>query len=601
MNIPGYQIERELGHGGMSTVYLAVQESLGRQVALKVMAPALVADRSFGERFLREARTVAQLTHQNILAVYDIGSIGHRYYLAMEYVSGGDLKQCIRQGALPPEQALAILKQVASALGYAHQKGFVHRDVKPENVLFREDGTAVLADFGIAKAIGSGTRMTGVGMSIGTPHYMSPEQARGKEVDGRSDLYSLGVVLFEMLTGRVPYDAEDTLAIAFAHVNNALPQFPAALSSYQPLLDLLLAKDPAGRFADAGDLMAAIERLQCGQSLQRPVSATQVMPQVEQTVNTAKAATRGGMTWAIGGVLLAILAFGGLWLVKQKPEPSFRQGASVAALNTETVPQAPLQRHETAPAVADVLESAKLPDDKPLPPKSEDLLVDSTTGMEFVWVPGGCFQMGDTVGDGESDEMPLHEVCLDGFWMGRTEVTQGQWQKIMGNNPSYFQKGVNFPVEQVSWNDVQGYIRTLGDQSGKSYRLPTEAEWEYAARSGGNDDKYAGGNNLDAVAWYGSNCGNSSHPVAQKRPNGLGLYDMTGNVWEWCQDWYGNDGYRSSQRSNPRGPSSGSTRVNRGGCWRNFDNTCRLANRDSHGPGDRRAGLGFRLVVASGR
>ena len=456
------------------------------------MAPALAADRSFGERFLREARTVAQLTHQNILAVYEFGSIDHSYYLAMEYVSGGDLKQRIRQGELLPEQALAILKQVASALGYAHQKGFVHRDVKPENVLFREDGTAVLADFGIAKALGSGTRMTAVGMSIGTPHYMSPEQARGKDVDGRSDLYSLGVVLYEMLVGQVPYDAEDTLAIAFAHVHEALPQFPAALSLYQPLLDLLLAKDPAGRFADAGDLIAAIERLQSGQPIQRPASVTQVMPQVEQAVKTAKVAKDSGLKWAIGGALLAILVFGGLWLAKQKPEPSFHQGASDAASSTETVRQVQIQHHETTPATADIMEPPRLQAEELVQQNSDDLLVDPTTGMEFVRVAGGCFQMGDTFGDGESDEKPLHEVCVDDFWMGKTEVTQGQWQKIMGSNPSYFQKGANYPVEQVSWDDVQGYIRTLGEESGKTFRLPTEAEWEYAARSGGKDEKYAG-------------------------------------------------------------------------------------------------------------
>ena len=596
MNIPGYQIERELGHGGMSTVYLAVQESLGRQVALKVMAPALAADRSFGERFLREARTVAQLTHQNILAVYEFGSIEHTYYLAMEYVSDGDLKQRIRQGALLPEAALEILKQVASALGYAHQKGFVHRDVKPENVLFREDGTAMLADFGIAKALGSGTRMTAVGMSIGTPHYMSPEQARGKEVDGRSDLYSLGVVLYEMLTGRVPYDAEDTLAIAFAHVNDALPQFPAALSLYQPLLDLLLAKDPAGRFADAGDLIAAIERLRSGQPIQRPASVTQVMPQVEQAVKTAKVAKDSGLKWAIGGVLLAILVYGGLWLAKQQPEPSFRQSASVHKASTETVPQASLQRNDTAPTVSDDMEPDRHQQEETVQQNSQDLLVDPTTGMEFVRVPGGCFQMGDTFGDVESVESPLHEVCVDGFWMGKTEVTQGQWQTIMGDNPSKFKRGDKYPVEQVSWVTAQEYIQKLTRQSGKRYRLPTEAEWEYAARNGGKEEKYAGGNNVDALAWYDGNSGKSPHPVAQKNPNGLGLYDMSGNVWEWCQDWYEKNYYTSSPRNNPGGSSSGSIRVTRGGSWYNSAKLSLSSFRSGFSPGKSHFNLGFRLV-----
>ena len=258
MNIPGYQIIREIGHGGMATVYLAVQESLGRQVALKVMAPALAADRNFGERFLREGRTVAQLSHPNILAVYDIGAVGHSYYLAMEY--GGDLKQRTSQGAVPPGEALVILRQVAAALGYAHKQGFVHRDVKPDNILFRDNGLAVLTDFGIAKAVGSGTQMTGTGMTVGTAHYMSPEQAQGRsELDGRSDLVTLGIVFYEMLVGRVPYEADNTVGIAMQHVQGDLPELPDNLSSYQPLLDCLLAKDPGGRFADAGELIAFLE------------------------------------------------------------------------------------------------------------------------------------------------------------------------------------------------------------------------------------------------------------------------------------------------------------------------------------------------------
>jgi formylglycine-generating enzyme required for sulfatase activity len=196
--------------------------------------------------------------------------------------------------------------------------------------------------------------------------------------------------------------------------------------------------------------------------------------------------------------------------------------------------------------------------------------------------------------DGDADEKPVHEVCVDDFYIGKYEVTQDQYQKITGSNPSSF-KGGNRPVEQVSWNDAQSYIRQLNSKSGKGYRLPTEAEWEYAARSGGRNETYAGGSNADTVAWYRSNSGSQTHPVGQKQPNGLGLYDMSGNVWEWCFDWYGN--YPSSTQRNPQGPSSGSYRVIRGGSWINFARYARAANRGRYTPGDRSNYLGFRLVL----
>ena len=226
-----------------------------------------------------------------------------------------------------------------------------------------------------------------------------------------------------------------------------------------------------------------------------------------------------------------------------------------------------------------------------------DVFTDSATGMQMVFVKGGCYQMGDTFGDGYANEKPVHEVCVNDFYIGKYEVTQGQWQRIMGNNPSYYKNcGDNCPVEQVSWNDIQQFIQRLNNQSGKQYRLPTEAEWEYAARSGGKSEKYAGGNDVDAVAWYDGNSGRETHPVGQKQPNGLGLYDMSGNVWEWCSDWYGEKYYGQSFRDNPDGPSSGSYRVLRGGSWGDDPWGVRVANRGRYVPVDRFYNIGFRLA-----
>ncbi|MCP4408103.1 MAG: SUMF1/EgtB/PvdO family nonheme iron enzyme, partial [Gammaproteobacteria bacterium] len=231
---------------------------------------------------------------------------------------------------------------------------------------------------------------------------------------------------------------------------------------------------------------------------------------------------------------------------------------------------------------------------KPEAPARADEWRDPVTGMEFAWVPEGCFQMGSNEGD--SDEKPVHEVCVDGFWMGKYEVTQGQWEKIMGDNPSKFKKGDHYPVEQVSWDDVQGFIKRLNAKGQGRFRLPTEAEWEYACRSGGKQEKYCGGNNVDRVAWYGKNSGRKTHPVGKKAANGLGLYDMSGNVWEWVSDWYNKNYYRNSPKNNPKGPSSGARRVLRGGGWYRYPTNVRAANRDGGTPGDRYGDLGFRLL-----
>lgn len=272
--IPGFDIQGEIGEGAMASVYLATQRSLERKVALKVMAAALAADPSFCERFLREGKTLARLSHPHTVTIHDIGNVGELYYMAMEYLPNGTLKERIAAG-LTPEQGLTYIRQIASALGYAHAQGLVHRDVKPANILFRADGTAVLSDFGIAKSLDDRTQFTQAGFAVGTPSYMSPEQARGQDIDGRADLYALGVVLYEILVGELPYNGTDALSTALAHLTEPLPELPLHHGRYQHILRKLLAKDPAERYPDAAALLAALDNLPAATA---EVEATLIQP-----------------------------------------------------------------------------------------------------------------------------------------------------------------------------------------------------------------------------------------------------------------------------------------------------------------------------------
>lgn len=288
MQIPGYRIIRKINQGGMSTVYLAIQLSVGREVALKVMSPALNADPVFSERFQREANIVGQLSHPHIVSIYDIGRFKNLNYIAMDYLAGGSVHDKMSSG-LSAAEALRITEEIAYALDHAHEKGYIHRDIKPENILFREDNTAVLSDFGVAKTVSSASRMTNAGTVVGTPHYMSPEQARGKPIDGRSDLYSLGIVFYEMLTGSVPFQAEEAVAIAIKHLTAPIPKLPPQYAPLQPLLNKLLAKDPDDRFQRGREVVEAIQILQGTRSNPNPHYLTDTEPSALQIMSLFKA------------------------------------------------------------------------------------------------------------------------------------------------------------------------------------------------------------------------------------------------------------------------------------------------------------------------
>jgi predicted Ser/Thr protein kinase len=274
-----YEVLDELGRGGMAIVFKAKETELDREVAIKVLPFSLAFDKEFVERFQREARTSAKLEHPNIIPIYRVGKSGRVIYFVMKFLRGKPLSSVLaaRGAGLPPAQIRSVLVDVCRALAYAHKSGIVHRDIKPDNIMFDEHGHAVVTDFGIAKAA-SGGKLTGTGMSIGTPHYMSPEQAKAQALDGRSDIYSLGVVAYQCLTGAVPFDGEDSFSIGYKHIMEELPTPPLENPEKRQLFEIvrkMMAKLPEQRFQNADELIGVLEG---GRSVSFSTDATMALP-----------------------------------------------------------------------------------------------------------------------------------------------------------------------------------------------------------------------------------------------------------------------------------------------------------------------------------
>lgn len=280
-----YQIVEQIGKGGMATVFKAYQPGLDRYVAIKILPAYYAHEAGFAERFTREAQAIAQLDHPNILPVHDFGKEGDISYIVMKYVPAGTLRDKLGQ-PLPPTEAVKLIQQIAGALDTAHEQGILHRDIKPGNILIDNKGWIYLSDFGLAKMVEGSVKLTGTGVGVGTPAYMSPEQAQGKPVDARTDIYSLGVVLFEMLTGRVPYQADTPVAVVIKHVTDPIPlprqMNPNLPEAVERVLLKALAKNPEHRFATAGEMAGALQRAVAG--LKPAVAAVPIPPDPEATI-----------------------------------------------------------------------------------------------------------------------------------------------------------------------------------------------------------------------------------------------------------------------------------------------------------------------------
>jgi serine/threonine-protein kinase PpkA len=379
MEIPGYKIEREIGKGGMATVYLATQESLERPVVLKILDKvnsAAVADMT--QRFIDEGRIVASMHHPNIVTIFDIGVASDELYISMEYVHGGDLKKRM-ESHVAPNVALDIVAKIGSALGSAHAHNVIHRDVKPANILFRDIDTPLLTDFGIAKQTDTDTDLTSTGIFLGSPNYVSPEQADGKKVDGRSDIYSLGCIFYEMLTGYKPYHSDSVIDIVIQHKTSPVPTLPEKFELYQPLLDRMMAKSLDNRFADAETMLMSVKKLQALDN------TDQLTPDFDITGHTPKASgdnkeskNKPKLTLNVLLLLSAIFFFSLQYVEIKLKSPSVRidqistnSVLTPAATGTGNLAEQTLETIQSSPATEDAqVSQAKVAP----PPVSEEVL-----------------------------------------------------------------------------------------------------------------------------------------------------------------------------------------------------------------------------------
>lgn len=568
--INGYTLQYLLGTGGMAEVWYA-ENKIGKKAAVKFLLPRFCADENIVARFENEAKVMVELEHPNIRQVYDYDTIEGRPCIIMEYLEGDDLKAMMKQGRhYTDDELVKWWNQMVAALNYTHALGIVHRDIKPSNIFIDQHGNVRLMDFGIAKNNegGSGTL---TGSTLGTRIYMSPEQVKDpKRVDYRTDLYSLAVTFVHLLTGKAPYDSTTS------------SDFEIQLSIVSKPLELLGLPSQWGNF-----LVPYLEKEPEKRPSLRPF---EVLDAVSKTVE--KQDWPNDDETFVGDV---------------QPEETFHREASDYF-------------HEKSINSREEVSQARTNAARERAKASEAPLGFNVNGVRFdmIKVEGGTFLMGASSGDlfrssdkvknydpeAWNDEKPVHSVTLSSYYIAETEVTQALWNAVMENSPiinegweAQYGLGGDFPAYRVSWDDVQDFVKKLNAITGKQFRLPTEAEWEYAARGGkhSKEYKYAGDDQIELVAWYGGNSDGRTHSVKQKAPNALGLYDMSGNVWEWCQDGYGTYGFFS--QTNPCASSKESTRVLRGGSWRDEARSCRVSARCVYSSSGRYNGYGFRLAL----
>jgi formylglycine-generating enzyme required for sulfatase activity len=551
-----FTIEKILGGGGFGVAYKAIENRTGKLLVIKTLNRVQQAKEDFEQlqkNFINEAVRLAQCNHPHIVKVQEMIQEDGLWGMVMEYIDGDDLATYVDQrGKLPQEEALRYIKQVGEALEYVHERGFLHRDVKPNNIILRRDSKeAVLIDFGLARKYNAG--LTGSMTSLMTEGYAPIEQYdRQGRFGPYTDVYALAATLYSLLTGEVPLPAkfrrEEPLQSPQQFNSQISERVSDAIVEGMALL-------PEDRPQTVREWLELLMSSNANSPTPSPVIYT---PQPKIEILTLKFE----FEYATLTVKSGFLGLG------KTCEITHHQG------------------------------------------QAEFFIEDLGNGiiLEMVTIPGGTFMMGSPDGEGDDDEKPQHRVTIQPFFMGKFTITQEQYEAVMSNNPSRFQ-GKKLPVERVNWHKAVEFCAKLSEKTGKKYQLPSEAQWEYACRAGTTTPFHFGQTITTDIANYDGNYTYGSAPKGKYRQqtanvgsfpsNAFGLYDMHGNVWEWCEDmWHKNyinapcDGIPwidANKKDNRR-------RLLRGGSWINDSDICRSANRSRNIPANNLDNYGFRVM-----
>ena len=567
-----YRVVKHLGSGGFGNTYKVEHIKLGKTNAIKefffrdicnrdndsLSVSVGVTDKrvTFDQllaKFNKEAQRMCGFDNPHIAKVIDLFDENGTSYYVMEYIDGESLSDRLKRiGRLPESEALDCLRQILDALDEVHRNGIYHLDIKPANIMVDKNGTCKLIDFGASKqlTLDGGATTTSNAYTAGYAPNEQMEQNVNK-YGPWTDIYALGATLYNLLTNQkppIPSDIDDDLsvdkheALPMSGISKRTQKFILRMMAYRYKQRPQSIEEVRALLDDMGDIVDDEKTV-----IHTSVSvSTQLIPKTQSHLKPDSV---------------------------QKPaieSVQHKQDKMVDARN--------------------IVSSKKRP-------SKDEIIQDLINNM--VLVEGGSFWIGETDSPNLGPkENPTQQITLPYYYIGRTEVTQELWLAVMGNNPSKFIGDLYRPVDSVSWYDCQQFIRELNILTGKKFRLPTEAEWEFAARGGSKRRgcKYAGSNLLERVAWYVGNSDSTTHPVAMKAPNELGLYDMTGNVWEWCQDYYGNPDI--SEETDKTNHSSDSYRVYRGGSWFTSAISCDVLFRSGYTPSYRSHYLGLRLALS---
>jgi eukaryotic-like serine/threonine-protein kinase len=644
-----YRLIAELGVGGMGVTYRAWDTQAGIPVVVKMPRREVRSDSEAMQRFAREIAVMLAVSHDSIVPITDHGDDDGCPFVVMRFLPGGSLADYRRHDDAgspirnPPGMLNLWLPGVAAALDHIHAKGMLHRDVKPGNIFLDGFLKPYLGDFGIAKVVdeSSGLQkeqtLTATKMAIGTPEYMAPELFKPQsKPNGSVDQYALAVTVYEMLCGEKPFKG-DRAHIIVEHSAMPVPplaaKVPGLPQSLYVAVEKGLAKSAEERFTTCSEFAEAV------------VAELAVLPRESDTVRLLcpgcknilklpqKAAGRTGRCPRCREAIDVAADLWSLWLESEE-----RCGRRVVAASTAAPSQSLQKLDEPEPqpvaskatrrgmhwiavvaafvagllgGVTIIIGILAIPSPEPiisrgiLTPKGVETLTNSI-GMRFNLCRAGTFTMGDDSSNG--DGQPEHHVTIaKPFYVGIYEVTNAEYRRVMGELPGRLRdddrRGDDLPVECVFWEDATEFARKLSELpeerlARRKYRLPTEAEWEYACRAG-TKTRYSfdfDEGEFGEFVWFGRNSGRQTHRVGEKKPNAWGLYDMYGNVEEWCSDWYGD--YGSGVVTDPQGPASGYGRVSRGGNFLDSPVKCRSASRRESSPSSAMSGNGFRLALS---